>query len=73
MGVAGAIGIGMTSGYAGIMSLLGTAPYRTAANFLLITVSMFILMAEIISASGIVRDLFNVAAKWVGRLPEDWR
>lgn len=69
MGVAGAIGIWMISGLSGLMSVLGTSPYRTTASFLLTTIPMFILMAEFASSGGLAQDLFDLARRWIGHIP----
>lgn len=50
-------------------SLMGIAPYSTAATYLYTVVPMFILMGELAMYSGISRDLFHVASVWLGRLP----
>lgn len=68
MGVAGAIGICMISGFSGLMSVLGTSPYRTTASFLLTTIPMFILMAEFASSGGLAQDLFEMARRWIGHI-----
>ena len=69
MGVAGAIGIWMMSGFSGLMSVLGTSPYRSTASFLLTTIPMFILMAEFASSGGLAKDLFDMARRWIGHIP----
>src|SRR5699024_4819281 len=69
LGLSGIIGIVIMDDFSAVISVMGNTPYRSTASFLLTTVPMFILMAEIISVSGITRGLFNAAHKWVGNLP----
>jgi tripartite ATP-independent transporter DctM subunit len=51
------------------LSMLGIAPYHTSASFILAVVPLFILMGELSFHSGISKDLFDTAYKWLGRLP----
>ena len=51
------------------LSMIGIAPYHTTASFILAVVPLFILMGELAFHSGISRDLFDAAYKWLGRLP----
>lgn len=69
LGVAGAIGLYAYDGFDTVFGLLGTVPYRSAAHYTLSTVPMFILMAQFISVSGIVDDVFTAAQRWLQRLP----
>lgn len=68
MGVAGIIGLFLEGGPDAVLSIMSNAPFRTAANFSLTTVPMFILMAEIVSRANIVREVFIAAEKWLGRV-----
>lgn len=69
LGVAGAIGLIVFDGFDTMLAMLGTVPYRSAAHYTLSTLPMFILMAQFISASGIVDDVFMAARRWLERLP----
>jgi C4-dicarboxylate transporter DctM subunit len=70
------IGVGMAVvGFGGLWYLisqgaaiakLGIIPFEVIANWSLATLPLFLLMAHIIFASGLSRDLYNVAAKWLG-------
>ncbi|MBN2059870.1 MAG: TRAP transporter large permease subunit, partial [Deltaproteobacteria bacterium] len=51
------------------LSMLGIAPYHATASFILAVVPLFVLMGELSFYSGISRDLFDSAYKWLGRLP----
>jgi tripartite ATP-independent transporter DctM subunit len=64
--------LGMIVVYPGLppsLSMLGISAYDTAASYMLTVVPLFILMGEFAYHSGISRDLFDTAYKWLGRLP----
>jgi tripartite ATP-independent transporter DctM subunit len=69
LGVAGAIGLWLIGGIDSLGSILSTVPFRSAAHYTLTTLPMFILMAQFISASKIVDDIFIAAQRWLERLP----
>ena len=65
-GAAGLLAIGGTSIASGI---LGTAPLSSVSSYELISVPMFLLMAEFVILSDVANNLFRAAATWVGRVP----
>lgn len=69
LGLSGLIGILLIGGWDALIGTMSNTPYRSTANFLLSTVPMFILMAEVITVSGFTSRLFDAAYKWVGSLP----
>lgn len=48
---------------------IGAIPFRNTADFIFVAMPMFMLMGELTFYSGLSRDLFNCASKWLGRLP----
>ncbi len=44
-------------------------PFTQTATFIMIAFPMFMLMGEMVSLAGLSADLFDVAKKWLGRLP----
>ncbi|WP_449242616.1 TRAP transporter large permease [Desulfovibrio sp.] len=60
-----AIGFNMTPA----LNTLGIAPYSTTASFILAVAPLFICMGLLCSESGISKDLFDSADKWMGHLP----
>ena len=68
LGVAGAAGLYSIGGMSMLAGILETAPLSTTASYELITVPMFLLMAEFVILSGVADDLFKAAATWVGRV-----
>jgi len=69
LGISGIVGMMLTSGFDGVYSLLYTVPYRTAANYTMSVIPMFVLMAQFISVSGLVKDVFTAARRWLERMP----
>jgi tripartite ATP-independent transporter DctM subunit len=51
------------------LSTMATAPFFTIANYTLSTIPMFILMGYYAFQGGVTQDIFNIAVKWIGRLP----
>ncbi len=68
MAVSGAVGLYMVGGWPILQGILKTAPLSTASDYEIITIPMFILMAEFVIVSGAANDLFRAATIWVGRL-----
>ncbi|MDB5394915.1 MAG: transrane protein [Rhodospirillales bacterium] len=69
MAVSGAIGLYVGFGQDVVLGVLETAPLSAIASYELITIPMFLLMAEMVLLSGIADDLFKTAAAWFGRIP----
>ena len=68
LGISGAAGLYAIGGMSMLAGILETAPLSTTASYELITVPMFLLMAEFVILSGVADDLFEAAATWVGRV-----
>jgi tripartite ATP-independent transporter DctM subunit len=52
-----------------VLGVLQTTPFSAASSYELISVPMFVLMAEFVILSGVADSLFKAAATWVGRVP----
>jgi C4-dicarboxylate transporter DctM subunit len=52
-----------------VLGILDTVPLSSATSYELVTIPMFLLMAEFIIMSRIADDLFESASKFVGHLP----
>src|SRR5690606_1045871 len=70
LAVSGAVGLYMIGGMPMLLGILETTPLSTVTSYELITIPMFILMAEFVILSGIADDLFRAAAAWIGRVRE---
>lgn len=68
MAVSGAAGLYLLGGLPVLAGILRTSPLSTADSYEIITIPMFILMAEFVILSGVAGDLFKAATVWVGRL-----
>lgn len=68
LAVCGALGLYLEVGLSPMLSVLQTTPYRTAASFLLSTVPLFILMAELLARGSIVKNLYRACFVWMGHI-----
>lgn len=68
MAISGAAGLYLLGGMQFLTGILRTAPLSTADSYEIITIPMFILMAEFVIISGVANDLFRSASIWVGRV-----
>jgi C4-dicarboxylate transporter DctM subunit len=69
LAIAGAGGLLAHGGFDLLAGILSTTAISTVSSYELISIPMFILMAEFVILSGIAENLFHAAAVWVGRLP----
>jgi len=51
------------------LSIMGSIPFNTASHYEFAVIPLFVLMGEFCFFSGIGRDLYDMAYKWVGPLP----
>lgn len=69
MAISGALGLYLKGGLGMMLGVLTTAPLSSVSSYELITIPMFLLMAEMVLLSGVADDLFRAAAAWIGRIP----
>jgi tripartite ATP-independent transporter DctM subunit len=67
MAMIGCAGVMLVKGPHAGLSLLGTTPWQWVASVDLICVPLFILMGQFSFHSGITRDAYEVAYKWMGK------
>ena len=65
----GSLGLYVVGGWDAMVGVLTTTPLSSASSYELISVPLFILMAEFVILSGVAENLFKCAATWVGRVP----
>ena len=65
----GALGLYAVGGWQAVSGVLATAPLSSVESYELISVPLFILMAEFVIMSGVADKLFAAAATWGGRVP----
>lgn len=68
-GIVGSAGVVFIKGLQPGLALIGQAPWQYGSLASLVVVPLFILMGEFAFYSGISRDLYSAAYKWLGRLP----
>jgi len=68
MTASGVVGLYMVGGMGMVAGILKTAPLSTVSSYELITIPMFLLMAELVLVSGVADDLFRATAAWMGRV-----
>ena len=66
--LAAGIGILMLGGLDLLVGLLSTGPPSALSTYELLTIPMFLLMAEFMSVSGISNTLFAAISAWTGRM-----
>lgn len=69
LAAAGTAGLFYVGGIDMVLGILDTVPLSSATSYELVTIPMFLLMAEFIIMSRIADDLFESASKFVGHLP----
>jgi tripartite ATP-independent transporter DctM subunit len=69
MAFSGSIGLLIVDGTSALFGILQTTPLSTVSSYELITIPMFLLMADLVLLSGVADDLFQTASAWVGRIP----
>src|SRR6202167_6870316 len=69
MSFSGSIGLLIVDGTSALFGILQTTPLSTVSSYELITIPMFLLMADLVLLSGVADDLFKTASAWVGRIP----
>lgn len=68
LAIAGLVGLFSLAGTAATIGVIETTPFSVANSYELITIPMFILMAELVVASGIADGLFHAMSVWIGRV-----
>ncbi len=68
MAVPGIIGTWYLRGWEPMNTILSTVLWNHSFQYTLTTIPMFVLMSELISASGLSSDLFTVFRRWLGAI-----
>jgi len=69
LALAGTVGLYIIGGMTLLSGILTSTTVSATSSYELITVPMFLLMAELVVLSGVADQLFRTAAVWTGRLP----
>ncbi|NTV90668.1 MAG: TRAP transporter large permease, partial [Clostridiales bacterium] len=68
MGITGLVGFAIITDWNAALGLMQTVPYSTLSNYGMSVVIMFVLMGQLLSTSGLSKDLFDCAQKWFGHI-----
>ncbi len=68
MGLVGIGGFGLLVGPGPALKLVGLSPIRTATEYSLALIPMFILMGSLATASGLSAELYRASNAWIGHL-----
>lgn len=68
LGTVSVVALYLTQGV-GALAAVSDIAWGTTSEFLLVAIPLFILMSELISASGVGKDLFTGVERWTGWLP----
>lgn len=68
MGVVGFAGFTVLTNLRAATVKLGVIAHDAATNYAIGTIPLFLLMAHVLFASGFGKDLYDLAAKWLGRM-----
>jgi len=66
MGISGFIGLALQLGFNPAMAVLERAFFDTSASFILVSIPLFILMAELLTAGDVTRRAIIACQNWVG-------
>jgi len=69
LGISGVIGLVGLKGFNFALAQLKTYPYMHAADYMMMVVPMFVLMGYLAYAGGLSKDAFEIANKWLSKLP----
>lgn len=67
--ISGSLGLYLVGGMQLLLGIVSTTPTNSIQSYEFVTIPMFILMANLVIASRVSDDMFNVAKVWMGRVP----
>ncbi len=68
LGATGCLGVWLIGGFAPMLAFLATTPVTAASTYELMTIPMFVLMAEFVIVSGVAEELFDTIDAWTRNL-----
>ena len=69
MGLVGVVGLWLVVSPSAAYAKLAIVPFQKVSDYDLAVLPLFLLMAYIFTNTGIGKDLFNLAYRWLGRFP----
>ncbi len=68
LGVSGFLGLAAVQGFDMAAKIIMTSPFRSVASYTLVTIPLFVLMAEIMDVTGLAKKAYVAAYKLLGHL-----
>ena len=68
MVIVGFLGFAYIVGLKHALLIMGSVPYSTISNETVASAPLFILMGVVVSNTGVAKDLYHSAYKWLGQL-----
>jgi C4-dicarboxylate transporter DctM subunit len=68
MAIVGFLGFAYIVGFKHAFLVMGSVPYAAISNETVASVPLFILMGVVVSNTGVAKDLYHAAYKWLGQL-----
>lgn len=69
MGISGTLGLFFLVGPGRARGILTNVPHAETTVFVLTTIPLFVLMAEVINESGLTEDVFTAGQRWLAHIP----
>jgi C4-dicarboxylate transporter DctM subunit len=69
MAFSGCLGLWLVGGSATLLGLVSSTPLTTVSTYELLSIPLFLLMAEFVIASGIADEMYDCMCIWTGRVP----
>lgn len=66
--VSGIVGIALFRGLESGLSVAALSVYSESSNYILLSIPLFVLMGQFIFFSGLSKDLYDAAYRWLGRM-----
>ena len=69
LATAGLLGLSLVSDWNTASNMLVVLPHRVVANYVLISIPMFLFFGYLAESTGIIAGTFEAAKRWLGRMP----
>jgi tripartite ATP-independent transporter DctM subunit len=66
MGLVGFVGFALMSGLDPALAVLGIGPFSSVSSYTLTVIPLFVLMGQFAAMSGLSRELYDTANRWLG-------
>ena len=69
LATAGTVGLALVADWNTATNMLAVLPHRVVANYVLISIPMFLFFGYLAETTGIIAGTFEAAKRWLGRMP----